>query len=380
MSLLLSLVLAGCGVIDRTDCTVLEVACPDGAPLLGAPGWTDEQLAIDWSWNEDCQASVGPATSFTLADDTVSVSVTVDAGSTPSGIALLHNAGTSWVDFTSGSGPGLSEGPLWHDVAEAGTVVLPMDDRTLPAAGCLTVVPFADDDRTGEADTLHVVSRRGAGTAVDLNIVNVQGSGITQAQIQQALDRMETIWGTRGAGTIGDVRWATTEFGGGFVDSEGEDIGALRASFDAAPGTMTVFFIADFSDEAGTLGIASGIPGPLGIAGTRASGLVLSVDSHLDADLEVDTTMLGGTLTHELGHQFGLFHTSEEDGSAHDGISDTPECPRSANRNLDRYVDADECAELGGRNVMFWTSTESFAQEELTPIQASVFANSPVMR
>lgn len=69
-----------------------------------------------------------------------------------------------------------------------------------------------------------------------------------------------------------------------------------------------------------TRGHAGGIPGPPGLARTRASGIVIQ---HLG-----DWGDTGVLLAHELGHFLGLRHTSELSDGINDPIMDTPECPR----------------------------------------------------
>jgi hypothetical protein len=96
---------------------------------------------------------------------------------------------------------------------------------------------------------------------------------------------------------------------------------------------------------------AGGIPGPLGMHGTGASGIAISTDM-----MAGDAEMLGRTLAHEIAHYLGLFHTSELDGSVSEPLDDTPEC------RLDRDQDGDglsvaDCAEHGADNLMFWAKT-----------------------
>ena len=128
------------------------------------------------------------------------------------------------------------------------------------------------------------------------------------------------------------------------------------------------------------LGIAAGIPGPNGIPGTAASGVMVSVDTHLDGDGEtLLTDLMGETMAHEVGHQLGLFHTTEDTGTEHDPIGDTPECDVEYDLDGDGELTAEECEAAGGRNFMFWTSAE-FAQFEMSPIQAMVLRDSVIAR
>lgn len=87
--------------------------------------------------------------------------------------------------------------------------------------------------------------------------------------------------------------------------------------------SVNVFLIEDFniSEAPGLLGVSTGIPGVSGIHGSSGSGLVFSAKS-----LGRDNPQLGQTMAHEIGHFLGLRHTTEHGGSAHDPITDTPEC------------------------------------------------------
>ena len=141
---------------------------------------------------------------------------------------------------------------------------------------------------------------------------------------------------------------------------------------------LNIYFVQDFT-EVGTLGFAPGIPGPSGVHGTAASGLVISLDSHVDDEGALDLTAMGETIAHEIGHQLGLFHTTESDGSGHDILDDTAECPAERDTDGDGEVSADECLDAGAANVMFWTSGD-LRQTRLSPTQTEILASSPVAR
>jgi hypothetical protein len=79
--------------------------------------------------------------------------------------------------------------------------------------------------------------------------------------------------------------------------------------------SVNVLVVADLSF---TAGFAGGIPGPTGLHGTNASGIVAeSLGGGHDT---------GTLLAHEIGHFLGLRHTTEI-GAVHDDVSDTAECP-----------------------------------------------------
>lgn len=94
-----------------------------------------------------------------------------------------------------------------------------------------------------------------------------------------------------------------------------------------------VFMVQGFGPELGVLGVSTGLPGPVGLHGTRASGVVLTGEL-LGQPLqgaggeEIDGTLVTANVAaHELGHYLGLFHTTGSDLVTFDPIDDTPECP-----------------------------------------------------
>jgi hypothetical protein len=90
--------------------------------------------------------------------------------------------------------------------------------------------------------------------------------------------------------------------------------------------SVNVFLVDSIDFGSGAAGLASGSPGPAGVFGNPASGLVVADQG--------GGPRTGVTLAHELGHFLGLRHTTllsyAADGSrdviGEDGISDTPAC------------------------------------------------------
>jgi len=130
--------------------------------------------------------------------------------------------------------------------------------------------------------------------------------------------------------------------------------------------TINLFMIRDFQVKKvpGLLGISSGLPGMIGLHGTKGSGLVFTA-----SDLGSSNETLGLTIGHEIGHFLGLRHTTERASSEHDPVTDTPECMQS---------------KLGpgcpdSENFMFAFSLGA-NQTNFTQGQASVVKNNPAVQ
>ncbi len=148
---------------------------------------------------------------------------------------------------------------------------------------------------------------------------------------------------------------------------------------------VNLFFIEDYS-YSGNLGNAAGIPGSMGIANSW-NGVLNSLSAHATG-ATLDTQLLGETAAHEMGHQLGLFHTTESGGTVFDIISDTAECPKSLDKdsNSSIQMSAEECEGYGAENVMFWTPWSSSSrssgkkQDVLSSHQQHVLKYSPIAK
>lgn len=140
---------------------------------------------------------------------------------------------------------------------------------------------------------------------------------------------------------------------------------------------VPVFFVRQL--EGGPIGLAGGVPAPMGLPGTPGSGLALAYDVLGPGGGAGDLT-LGRALAHELGHYLGLWHTTELVGVVLDPLEDTPICPigldGSAGTAPDGLLDADECSGgFGAENLMF----HSASGVDLTPGQATVLGRGPLV-
>lgn len=353
--------------------------CPvDLAPLGDAGAFQIESTTVDWQWDPACELSIGTPLYAQIPDDLESLGVTVDAGEVSTFFARIEMAGEVLADLESEGPTGIGAAPLKLTPTPVASFVLPVSAETLPQPGCLALLPVADGDLSGEQGEVHFVSRRYAGTGqLTLNLVVVDGVMIDQADLDAAVQVMSALYENNNSATIaGTTRIDLVTNDGPFIPVQGSGVTNLRGSMlEGEANRLNLFFISDFTDAPGTLGIAAGVPGPNGITGTTGSGVILAIDSHLDASGQLDTTLLGETMAHEAGHQLGLFHTSEGDGSEHDLVGDTPECAPEMDTDGDGQLSAAECPD--GLNFMFWAAAEQ-SQSEMSGDQSTVLFLSPI--
>jgi hypothetical protein len=72
-------------------------------------------------------------------------------------------------------------------------------------------------------------------------------------------------------------------------------------------------------------GYSMGLPGPMAST-LPTSAVLIASRAFTDSAGYVDVTAMSETVSHEMGHYLGLYHTSEIDRLFHDPIVDTAEC------------------------------------------------------
>lgn len=214
----------------------------------------------------------------------------------------------------------------------------------------------------------------------------ITGTTWSAGDISVALIIMKRIYSKNGITltvkstiTISETQYATVSKT--FTDST---TSALVSQGSTA--AVNLFFIEDYSGSgSGILGNAAGIPGSMGITNSW-NGVLNSLSAHASGAM-LDAQLLGETAAHEMGHQLGLFHTTESGGTQFDILSDTLECQKSTqDNNSDWKVSAEECEGYGGENLMFWTSWSSSSrsagkkQEVLCNQQQQVLKYSPLAK
>ncbi|MDP7621657.1 MAG: zinc-dependent metalloprotease family protein [SAR324 cluster bacterium] len=214
----------------------------------------------------------------------------------------------------------------------------------------------------------------------------ITGTTWSAADLSDALSVMSSIYSANGITlsinstiTISDSQY--TAVSGYFTDSTTSAL-VSQGSTEA----VNLFFIEDYTGSwSNVLGNAAGIPGSMGIANAW-NGVLNSLNAHASGST-LDAQLLGETAAHEMGHQLGLFHTTEKGGTEFDIITDTAECPKSSRDNdSDGKMSAEECEGYGAENVMFWTTWSSSSrsagkkQETLSSHQQKVLKYSPIAK
>jgi hypothetical protein len=235
------------------------------------------------------------------------------------------------------------------------TVMLPNGPRSMLSDFGFRALLVAETQGDLRLTELSGVSH---GVRLDLNIFYVGGLEPALAEergpplLQEALSVFESIY-SQAEIEIGQVR--QFEVVGGLLDRFEtielrygilEELPRLFALSAGANGpAINLFFVREIYE---TLAISGGMPGPLGMHGTGASGIAFSSDSLDDGEL------LGKVIAHEIGHYLGLFHTSEQAGFVLDPLPDTPECRLDRDSDGDGMLSIDECRDFGADNLMFW--------------------------
>lgn len=226
------------------------------------------------------------------------------------------------------------------------------------------------------------------GTSIDLNIYFVGVPGISASNaaaspsIQKVLTQFDSIYAQANI-TRANVRYYD------ITGADAQSYQIIRSESDMTelvsrstlPGptysdalSMNIFFVRSFAMQGGAIGTSLGLPGPAGIHGTRASGVVFTSEflgqnfQDADGSFTDGDNYTGVVLAHEVGHYLGLFHTTESFGGGSDPLNDTPECRR---RDF-----PDNCDDLN--NLMF--PYAGISHTEVSADQAFVLKANPLTK
>jgi hypothetical protein len=221
---------------------------------------------------------------------------------------------------------------------------------------------------------------------VDLNLyfVGVSDLGLTAAQakadpkFQAIITRAQTLWADANL-KYGEVNYIDVPEpeASRLSDITDDDVYAdlMRTGRTGGKdGALNMFFV--HSIQGGgkgfiVIGQAAGIPG-VPRRGNPLGGVAVTSANFATARGR-DTMAI--VMAHEGGHWMGLFHPTEQRGTAFDRLADTPECKATRDANGDGIVDREECAGFGADNVMFWLAGGT----TLTPNQSYVILRNAIV-
>ncbi len=210
------------------------------------------------------------------------------------------------------------------------------------------------------------------GSRLDLDFY-LMDSDAAPGELDEALDGVRAALAPAGV-TLGDVRvHAFSEEERApfrFIDAEILEgqvsypklISLFRLHAGSETPSVPIFLVRNIEFA---IARAGAIPGTTLRPGSVGAGVVVGLDSAIEADL-------GRTLAHELGHIFGLFHTSETDGSAIESFADTASCD---DIDGDGQASPEECPDAS-QNLMFYSPQG----ETLSESQRALIGRSPLLR
>ncbi len=344
-------------VIARTSDTTMHSlrACIPRASVTGASSFFDQAGGVDGLALEGGAALYVLVPSCDAVEQSVARLVETSTGT------ILYDRATNVRD-----NPVTTLGPPTALYLPSGSRPLMADEHT---------VHFPEDAPP------HRVYRFGepAGQTLDLDLfyVGLRDVPLAGPDISNAMAVVSATYRPAGI-TIGEVRHhlvvGEPERRFRIVDRELGELVELKemASLSAATRTPSIAIYLVRSID-GALGASLGIPGPLGLAGSRASGIAIGAEVILDSS----GSDLGRAIAHELGHFLGLFHTSEVNGAVREAFDDTEACTETDDTDGDGVLAVSECGGRGAENLMFWSARAT--QSNLSGEQSGLLRRAPIL-
>jgi hypothetical protein len=206
--------------------------------------------------------------------------------------------------------------------------------------------------------------------AIDLNIVLVGSKNIQDSHSESGRRNLNLLFthvnnhfsqtqpGIK-LGSIKSFEWTKEKQGDAFAQISIGKLGELfkKGSHiipkDTGTQALNIFIVSNFV-EGSIAGISGQINGPM-LHGTESSGLAFASFNQLaqfnmncpsvatQCTLEKQDAIfvdMATTITHEIGHFMGLFHTQERSGASNDELPDTPHCRLISNKG---YILQESC-------------------------------------